>query len=751
MRPDQLAVFAEERVAVLAGLEKLPENYRLPLILFYREEKSARAVAKDLGLSESVVRKRLSRGREMLREHVMKSIGSVLRDSLPGALFTTAVAASIGALAPPSAVAATAFSASASSSSASGAAVPIATTMTTSKFTLTTAALISLVCLPIGYAVCMAVENRSSQREVSQIGPTELVSPKVVRNSIEIPESELVLAWRQMKEEYGTDGEGLRAMYGVIRKMERGSLSRKALMSTLIAEWAQQDPGGIAFFRAKGRAGWERDLFMEEAVKADGDAFVDGLMASGPGWKELANHPLAKIAEHAPGRFLEIASLVVAPSPWTDRMREAFEVFATGRPRMARAAAEAMSGERRKKALAGVAMAWARTDGEGALAWADSLEDVTERDAVTFAVFESLGKLDLADALEHCSEFFSDGERSPLRSKILEMVLLQGGEDHFEVAANWLKNNPGEVGDSQFLYDAVSTRLMADPNEFLSQLQEGGALGTVYRALSKSLLNEGAAASKKVWEWTLEQEQSASVLRLRENAIYSLSRYEPQLAMSLIQEIAPGAERENALKQVFYAVGQKMEEIAVFDSTMKDVPPEFQSKLALHVFDRLSNDELVNPSDWTERLQWVEEEKRPESVRHLAKAWALTDVDASREWVESLENSAESAEGVGGIAAGWFEKDRAGAEEWASELEGAKFDAAASGIAEGLWDRSDIKESLSWLDQVQSTEKVYDSLELFISWLPRGAAPDTLEWIAKSSLSSEQKSSLGHMVETYRD
>ena len=113
-RPDESAASSEESAMVLSALEALPENYRLPLVLFYREEKSVRAVAETLELSEDAVKQRLSRGREMLRERVAGLIDSVLGRSLPTAVFTMTIAAAIGALVAPTAVAATVFSAAAS-------------------------------------------------------------------------------------------------------------------------------------------------------------------------------------------------------------------------------------------------------------------------------------------------------------------------------------------------------------------------------------------------------------------------------------------------------------------------------------------------------------------------------------------------------------------------------------------------------------------------------------------------------------
>lgn len=53
---------------VLSSIFALPEKYRTVFVLHYLEEISVADVAKSLGLSQSAVKMRLSRGRELLKE-----------------------------------------------------------------------------------------------------------------------------------------------------------------------------------------------------------------------------------------------------------------------------------------------------------------------------------------------------------------------------------------------------------------------------------------------------------------------------------------------------------------------------------------------------------------------------------------------------------------------------------------------------------------------------------------------------------
>lgn len=93
--PEQAAVSREEESLVWDNLEQIPETYREPLVLFYREAQSVAEVARSLELSEEVVRQRLSRGRAMLREQVMSVVERTLIRSRPKGAFTSGVLAGV--------------------------------------------------------------------------------------------------------------------------------------------------------------------------------------------------------------------------------------------------------------------------------------------------------------------------------------------------------------------------------------------------------------------------------------------------------------------------------------------------------------------------------------------------------------------------------------------------------------------------------------------------------------------------------
>lgn len=93
--PDEQAISKEEETILWHVLAGLPEVYREPMVLFYRQNESIPQVADVLELSEEAVRQRLSRGRALLNERVTKMIQSGLRRSGPADTFAVAVIAAL--------------------------------------------------------------------------------------------------------------------------------------------------------------------------------------------------------------------------------------------------------------------------------------------------------------------------------------------------------------------------------------------------------------------------------------------------------------------------------------------------------------------------------------------------------------------------------------------------------------------------------------------------------------------------------
>jgi RNA polymerase sigma factor (sigma-70 family) len=99
--PSDHVIGKEEEAILWRSLERIPETYREPLVLFYREHQSVERVADELELTQDAVKQRLSRGRKLLQEQVLAFVEGALEQTSPGkaVMTTSAKAAVVGATA----------------------------------------------------------------------------------------------------------------------------------------------------------------------------------------------------------------------------------------------------------------------------------------------------------------------------------------------------------------------------------------------------------------------------------------------------------------------------------------------------------------------------------------------------------------------------------------------------------------------------------------------------------------------------
>jgi RNA polymerase sigma factor (sigma-70 family) len=95
--PSEHAMSREEEAILWRLIERIPEDYREPLVLFYREHQSVEAVAAALDLSEDAVKQRLSRGRKLVQSEVLAFLEGALKQTSPGKVFTMGVIAALPA------------------------------------------------------------------------------------------------------------------------------------------------------------------------------------------------------------------------------------------------------------------------------------------------------------------------------------------------------------------------------------------------------------------------------------------------------------------------------------------------------------------------------------------------------------------------------------------------------------------------------------------------------------------------------
>jgi len=188
--PATLAIQHDEETILWREMEKIPELYREPLILFYRQHQSIENVAAALDLSEDTVRQRLSRGRKLLQEQVQAFVEGTLARTNPGSGFTMSVMAAL-----PMAVGSTSKTALAAATAAKG----LAATKATGFLGILSTLLGPLIGIFAGFEGAA-----TGLRFVRPPAPPELVDPTVAaaREAAQEEERADPQAWRKKQRAY---------------------------------------------------------------------------------------------------------------------------------------------------------------------------------------------------------------------------------------------------------------------------------------------------------------------------------------------------------------------------------------------------------------------------------------------------------------------------------------------------------------------------------------------------------------------
>lgn len=669
--PDQAAANEEEAAMVRESLAKLPETYRLPLILFYREGQSVHAVAELLAISEDAVKQRLARGREMLRDRMSGLIENVLTRTGPTPVFTMAIAVAIGALAAPAAMAGSVFAATAAAGTTSTAtsSASILTAMNTSNAFLISAALVTAVCVPIGYHIRTSNEPTAATHTGAQLEAESAKASQKTPPSFE--SSALFAQWKQLHDTYGTTAEAMPDIYQAIASL-KDPFQRRAFRAALIAEWVQLDPtNGLEFVLRGGSDAGQRRQFFDEWLARDARAAVDALMASGRSGEGLARDSLTEIARRVPGRVAETAArLPKSDNYWDTKVRDAFAIVAEGGLVSARDAAEAMTGPNREAALAGVAQAWAKSDLDGAIAWAKKLPDGTDRDEVIRAALMGKAAVDPMSALEQVSLVPPGGKERYFATTTGARVLKEAATADFDATVNWLAAHPGRLGSEDLLglASSVTEKLNADAVGFLTQHAASGSLVAMLPAIESALLNQGAGQRAAIWDWLKTQPDDETAKELKRQVLSSGGYQDPALALRLVADLprTPDGDAEvQSLARNLFNGGRALYR---FDKLFEQAPERLRQPLVEAAFSFLSSETLDPPQKWVARLAQLPEAARAQGVESIARAWAAQAPEDAIGWAASLPADEIRAGAVANITSAWAAKDSQGASAWVAAM-----------------------------------------------------------------------------------
>lgn len=678
--PDQAAATQEEAALVRQTLAKLPENYRLPLVLYYREGKSVRAVAEDLGLSEDAVKQRLARGREMLQERMSSLLESTLSQTRPTAVFTMAIAVAIGALAAPSAVAGSVFAASAvaGASTATGSSTSIATLMSTSKALLAAAAVVAIISVPVGYQISKASFSHTA-REAATLPVQQSPTPQPV---IRFDDSRLFAEWRALHERYGTNGAAMPQLYKAIGDI-KDSFRRQAFRAALIAEWAEVDPaGGLSFFISKGPDEEQRREFFNEWLAREPQAAAEALLTTSGALEKMPRDCLTNVARLAPTRLAEMVSqLPKTDSYWDTSVRDAFAILADGGLSAAIKAAEGVTGPNREQALAGVAQAWAKKDFQGAVVWAKGLPDVPDPDELVRATLLGRAAVDPASALDSVGIVPGGGRHAYFASTTGARVLQEAANADFDATVAWLAAHPARFGreDLDGLAYPISERLNADPAGFLSAHAADGSLMSLLPGIDSALLNASSGQRAAVWDWLKTQPETDATKELKQRVLNSAAWQDPELALKLVPDLPNTPAGDAQLKELARCLFNGGQYMNRFAGLLPEVPNRLREPFIEQAFASLSSDNIGEPQQWIGRLNLLPQSSRPQAIGFVAGAWAQQSPEEASAWVVTLPAGDAQNRAAGTVVSMWAPKDPSGAAEWMTTLPpGAERDVAAN-------------------------------------------------------------------------
>jgi RNA polymerase sigma factor (sigma-70 family) len=706
--PDAAAASAEETALVRESLAALPETYRLPLILFYREAQSVRAVAEALGISEDAVKQRLARGREMLRDRVEGVVENVLKRTGPTPVFTMTIAVAIGALAAPAAIAGSVFAASAVSTGATTGSTAWATqflsAMSATKTVFIVAALVTAICIPVGYHLS---EGRSVSRDGRVASRVESeTSPAVSRSAPSFEESALFAEWRELHDRYGTNASAMRALYKVIADL-KDPFRRRAFRTALIAEWAQVDPaGGLAFFLGKEPDETQRRQFLEEWLARDARAAVDALLVSDPGWEEVARECLPEIARRLPSRVAAVTSrLPKGERYYESKVREAFAILAEQDLASARQAAEGVTGASREEALGGIATVWARSDFSEAVAWAGKLPEGTDRDEVIRAALLGKASIDPVTALESVGLVPSGGRHAYSQSTTGARVLSEAAKADFDSTVAWLAAHPGRLGreDLMGLSQAVTDRLNADAPGFLTRHATEGSLAALLPAIGSALLNQASSQKAAVWDWLQTQPKTEASNELKQEVLNFAGFQDPELALRLVADLPATVEGDAQVKSLAKCLMNGGRMIYRFDTLLEQAPERLRQPLIDAAFGYLNSETMTDPQPWIARLAQLPETARPRAIESIARGWADQAPEEAIAWTATLTPGEARNGAAAAIASKWAARDVPGASAWITELPlGPERDRAAGAFAVAIAEQFP-REAWDWALSIEDT------------------------------------------------
>ena len=647
--PDEILSHRDDLEFALRVIDSLPEKYRTPLILFYREDQSIKLVAESLGLSEDTVKQRLHRGRKALRENVEKSFASALLRSAPTTVFTASVAASLTALAPPAATAAAVSSQSLATSGTSAASTTTAM-ITSTKLSFLTAAFAGLACIPVGYGLGHVFQNNEPPPLAQNSQITTQSSESSLRSQTP-PPSEVVDEWKRLCKQLGTGPEGMLTIYEHLQTLEEGFM-RSALLATLLTEWAEVDPeGGFKYLKGFKKRD-ERSRLMQEWIRKDPYAAVAGVRKlGGKRWgDELDEHALV-LAHRAPELLIE--NLADIPN-YDSQVVAAYRLVAESHFLAFRDAALVLHEKGSSQPAMRVALeAWGEQAGPEAFSWAcENLKEGEPR--LLSLALVGWATTNPAKALQELPSFIQEiplVNSSNHGSEITNAVVQAAAKADLDATLSWLasgQNVPTNIDDILW-FQVAEKALSQNPSEFLDKLQTFELLEKFAPSVIKytKLVSLESTKWPEIADWIEKNPQESSELGLINFLAVTLAASEPESLFKFVENLKDPESQAQAVK---HAAKRLLGNSSLINAEHYALlHPEWSSEFYMAAFLNLFEPNGPNENPYPSSL-WLDASEQissgdlksilPKIIRHSMSE----DAQGTWEWFDQLPDERISGE-----------------------------------------------------------------------------------------------------------
>lgn len=657
--PDQVSAHKDDLSLVLNTLEGLPEKYRTPLVLFYREDQSVAAVAEALGLSTDAVKQRLKRGRDELRDQVESTLAKTLRRTAPAAVFTASVVTALSALTPATATAAAGLSLTSvtTSGSATSTTVAAGAIMNSTKFSLSIAALIGIAAIPAGYGVGALFSKQKTAPNGSKLTHVEVKSqPLIPRDSIQIPPSQIAAEWKHLQETHGDSASSFSAIAQEIKERKDGFL-KSGLVATLAAEWARVDgQGGFEYSQQRGTIWKFARLFNDEWMKLDPNAAIDAHLGTEYKTQSLSRS-LPILAMHSPQIFRErLNDFRFDDGVNVEAKERALRILAKADPIELRDASQKLEGRSQEIVLGAALSEWALQDGRGALAW--TLENLTEGSKAqmegVYSTLKGWAEVNPQEALDQLQKVMAEvsfeNDSGDLLSYLSSGLLAEMAKKDFATAMAWWGSNRGVIKESRTNNDFnqfVLNRLAQNPTEVLSELSKNGLMDAMQLSFTQNQLNQDYLPKwREIGKVLAAQPNSRGKSALLSTLTTRLMRSQPENLMEFVQMVEDSENPqgyygktlraraiENALKTGGLAETEKL--VQQYPEWAQEIRVE-----GLRKFARAGGSDQAVPKrdfqQWLEVSQTMEAEDYQKVFTPLAATYLSRDPTEAFRWMEGL-------------------------------------------------------------------------------------------------------------------